>query len=84
MVWDFIKAISKFVYDGTSVEKVDFITRMAICNSCEHLQRKGKLSCQCDVCKCFIEAKARFPAESCPLNKWTAIPGKEKCGHCGG
>jgi hypothetical protein len=41
-------------------------SRMAICNSCEHLS-KVKV---CNLCKCFMPIKAALPFLACPDGKW--------------
>ena len=41
------------------------IRRVGICAECNH----NKIAI-CKVCACFIPAKARSMAESCPINKW--------------
>jgi len=44
--------------------------RRGICHQCEHL-RGGK----CEICGCFMLAKARLASEDCPLDKWPEISG---------
>ena len=39
--------------------------RRGICHLCEHLQNG-----RCDICKCYILAKARLLGEDCPIDKW--------------
>ena len=41
------------------------VERRAVCHQCSHLK-----SGRCDICKCFILAKARLAGENCPLDKW--------------
>lgn len=40
--------------------------RIAICASCNHLRSNRT----CARCGCFVDAKARFRSQSCPLRKW--------------
>jgi hypothetical protein len=54
-------------------DKVDDQTkanRLAICNSCEHLNKFLK---QCKQCGCFVTAKTMFKEESCPEGKWSSL-----------
>lgn len=45
--------------------------RLAICEPCPNYSPKSK---QCGVCRCYLPAKVKVPAESCPINKWGAVP----------
>lgn len=40
--------------------------RLAACAACEFL----KANRSCAKCGCFVDAKARFRTQGCPLNKW--------------
>ena len=40
-------------------------SRLAECRSCPRYDRG-----RCQVCGCFVAAKARFATEQCPLGKW--------------
>jgi hypothetical protein len=42
-------------------------SRIAICHTCEN---RTKVWFCCNICKCFIIAKARVESEKCPLGKW--------------
>jgi hypothetical protein len=41
-------------------------TRLAICGSCDQLRPNRT----CARCGCFVDAKARFRSQDCPLRKW--------------
>jgi len=41
-------------------------TRLAICGSCDQLRSNRT----CAKCGCFVDAKARFRSQGCPLRKW--------------
>jgi hypothetical protein len=43
-------------------------TRMSVCSKCHHASAKTYL--HCEVCGCYIPAKARSPESECPLNFW--------------
>jgi hypothetical protein len=42
--------------------------RLAACASCDQLQSNRT----CAKCGCFVDAKARFRSQICPLRKWPA------------
>jgi hypothetical protein len=43
--------------------------RLAVCGSCDQLRSNRT----CIKCGCFVDAKARFRSQSCPLRKWPAL-----------
>jgi hypothetical protein len=43
------------------------VERLAICRECPRL---FKPTMTCKECGCFMQVKARIPAQSCPLGKW--------------
>jgi hypothetical protein len=42
--------------------------RLAVCASCDQLRSNRA----CAKCGCFVDAKARFRSQDCPLRKWPA------------
>jgi len=42
--------------------------RLAACASCDKLRSNRT----CASCGCFVDAKARFRSQGCPLRKWPA------------
>ena len=40
--------------------------RLAICGSCDQLRSNRT----CAKCGCFVDAKARFRSQGCPIRKW--------------
>jgi hypothetical protein len=42
--------------------------RLAVCASCDQLRSNRA----CAKCGCFVDAKARFRSQTCPLRKWPA------------
>ncbi len=42
--------------------------RLAACGSCDQLRSNRT----CARCGCFVDAKARFRSQNCPLRKWPA------------
>lgn len=42
--------------------------RLAACRSCDQLRSNRT----CAKCGCFVDAKARFRSQTCPLRKWPA------------
>lgn len=47
----------------------DYSSRVALCQRCPHkFVWYGRI--RCNICKCFMEVKARIPWMKCPLNIW--------------
>ena len=44
------------------------VARLAICASCDQLRSNRA----CAKCGCYVDAKARFRSQDCPLRKWPA------------
>ncbi len=44
--------------------------RMAICNSCEHIEKKFLTPSKCAICGCALKLKTLIVSEECPLGKW--------------
>lgn len=62
-----LRAETKAVVQGQpnlTVEQV--AARLATCASCEQLRSNRS----CAKCGCFVDAKARFRSQTCPLSKW--------------
>ena len=45
--------------------------RMEVCAGCEHASKTVYL--HCDLCGCYIPAKARSPISRCPADLWPEI-----------
>lgn len=41
--------------------------RIKVCQSCPQFK---KISRQCGLCNCFMDAKVKFTHAGCPINKW--------------
>lgn len=64
----FIDVVKK--WQGKEIRKVDFVThqvRLEKCNGCENL-----IGLNCGICGCFVEDKAKYATEECPIGKWKA------------
>ena len=44
--------------------------RLAICESCEHLQRPKY---RCGLCGCLMKVKVLLPKQKCPDNRWDQL-----------
>lgn len=44
--------------------------RIDICKQCEQYYIDKILGARCNECGCRLNAKARIPEATCPLNKW--------------
>ena len=54
--------------------------RIMICEGCEHYNSE---STRCDECGCFINIKAGWASERCPIGKWGTDGQSGGCGGCG-
>lgn len=64
----FSKAVFNHAKDG--FKKVDTETydkRISICHSCEFFNAEHN---KCNNCGCFLEFKAAWNSEKCPVDKW--------------
>jgi Family of unknown function (DUF6171) len=52
---------------GDRVGAEHYRRRIAQCRSCSSLKRV-----RCELCGCFVAAKAWLPTQTCPLGKWDA------------
>lgn len=59
--WDLVNPQTEWASEELSSE------RYSICSSCPELL---KLTKQCKKCGCFMAAKTKLAAASCPLGKW--------------
>lgn len=62
------------IYDGWKNylfenEEIEIIAkeRIEMCVDCDHFLKKIKV---CNLCGCFMPAKARAPLADCPANIW--------------
>tara|TARA_R110002012_G_scaffold236799_2_gene410522 strand:+ start:509 stop:847 length:339 start_codon:yes stop_codon:yes gene_type:complete len=53
-------------------------SRLEICNTCDKLQGS-----RCSECGCFVEMKAGWASEACPLAKWGPYSRTEGGCNCG-
>ena len=68
MMKTFTNDLVKYVKDGApNVTPESYATRLDICNSCEHINKK---SMRCMECGCLLEHKAKWRTTECPKNKW--------------
>lgn len=59
--WDLLNPNTEMLTDEEAAE------RFSICKSCPELI---KLSKQCKKCGCFMVAKTKLKAATCPIHKW--------------
>lgn len=70
--WNLAKASARHVAGGLqSVQDDEFELRQSICRSCDFCDRQHMV-CLHAGCGCFLNVKARWASESCPLGKWTS------------
>ncbi len=76
---NFIKSLLNHVAGGAKmVDDAEFDRRMNICKGCDRLQND-----RCLECGCFVEVKARWSSEECPLKKWVSQEQKSRGSCCG-
>jgi hypothetical protein len=64
-----IGAETKAVVQGQpTLSAQQVAARLAVCASCDQLRSNRT----CARCGCFVDAKARFRSQTCPLRKWPA------------
>lgn len=71
-VWNFTQAVSRRVVAAVSGEEIDVEPvvqeyRLAICRTCDHLDRSLE---ECLVCGCPVAEKTKWSTEECPVGKW--------------
>ena len=59
--WDFLNPNTEYVDEATSTE------RYSICKGCPEFINLSK---QCKKCGCFMSAKTKLAAASCPIGRW--------------
>lgn len=59
--WDFLNPNTEYASDDEAGK------RFSICLSCPSLNQTTKT---CKECGCFMAAKTKLKAATCPLNKW--------------
>jgi len=66
---DLIKHIKSTDGKNLIVDDDTYNKRMSICEKCEKYDPE---QIRCTECGCFLEMKASFMLDSCPLEKWGA------------
>jgi len=71
MAGNLTKAVVKHAVDGfKKVDLEEYQRRLNICNECS-LRVKNR--CTHESCGCFIDKKAWWASEECPLNQWSGV-----------
>lgn len=72
---NFGKAVVRHAVDrGRQVSDSDYESRLTVCRSCS-LCDLEKMVCNHPGCGCFLNIKARWHSEKCPIDKWQDLPG---------
>ena len=67
--FNFAKAAVKHARDGFEEASFqEYVERLMWCSSCEHQQEY-----RCTECGCFLNKKAQWRSEDCPLGKWPKL-----------
>jgi len=65
---NFGSSVVNHLADGMKkVDDVTFTKRIEICKSCDQYDANQN---RCNNCGCFLNIKASWNSEKCPLNKW--------------
>jgi len=68
MAKNFAKAAGNYIKSGgENVTEEEHKKRLSVCSTCEF--KKGP-RCIHSKCGCFIEVKAKWASEHCPIDKW--------------
>jgi len=74
--WNFGQAVVRHVADGgREVDAATVESRLAICRACPECDIEH-LVCRHKSCGCFLQTKACWQSEKCPLQKWPAVIGE--------
>jgi len=83
---NFTKAVSKHIISGAKkVPDSIYRKRMDICSGCEYLSidKSQETRGRCAKCGCFVDLKASWASEECPIKKWGAYKGEGGGCNCG-
>jgi hypothetical protein len=70
---NFAKAVAKHVVDGMKKVDIDvYVERLAVCNKNECGMRV-KNRCTHESCGCFLDKKAWWASEDCPMGLWRGV-----------
>lgn len=70
-----IAAVRHVADGGKQVSDETFEARIAVCIVCDSCDRQ-RMVCREPNCGCYIEKKARWQSEECPLGKWSLLEGE--------
>ena len=70
---NFASAVIEHAKDGFSrVSEKDYKERTDICEPCEYCDKSNKVW-SCNKCGCYIQIKASWASQDCPIGKWPKI-----------
>ncbi|REJ91916.1 MAG: hypothetical protein DWQ34_13885 [Planctomycetota bacterium] len=70
--WNFCRAVVRHVRNWAQyASRRVYRERLAICRACPSLDPE-RMVCREKTCGCYVERKARWASEECPLGKWRA------------
>lgn len=68
--WNLSRAVVRHVAHGTrEVSDAVYRERLLVCESCSSCDT-SRMVCREQSCGCYVQIKARWESESCPLKKW--------------
>jgi hypothetical protein len=70
---NFTQAVAAHLADGLShVSEGEFEERLGVCRACEWCDTV-QMVCRHAACGCFLNVKASWSSEQCPLGKWSEV-----------
>lgn len=75
----FGKAVLKHIANSfRNVDELTYNNRIKLCEECDKFIEEAR---KCSECGCYIDTKASWASEECPLKKWLKVDSKNKgCG----
>lgn len=80
MAKNLMKAVGKHIVDGMrKVTFEEFQARLDVCNKCVPPDGyRVKNRCTHPSCGCFLDLKAWWRSEDCPMEKWPKLPNEKE------
>lgn len=70
---NFGRAVVRHVADGGQhVDDATYEARLAVCRSCASCDT-AHMICREPACGCYLQIKARWRSEDCPLRQWPVV-----------
>jgi hypothetical protein len=68
---NFLNSLYNYGQSGfKNVSDEELFKRLSICDHCEFVDKSLN---RCNQCGCFLQIKAHWASERCPIGKWEAV-----------